>query len=432
MACDNKTKTEAGQSVGAMQPVVGADEVLSKQDTLGAIDDAFGALQLGTDPIEDEEVFEERGDYITLTIPEWCNLIGTYGIYKVWRWFDIKDDLNLCKRYWNKTGAKFIDPDLMNVQTYRAKSAFGKSDLDQLKGKNVTDKTLAGLRDHDLLNAVHVYSYNGKKIFGYASATFTKIPGGLKNFYFKLYDGSMAEYEFWYLAWSANRMRIGIRKIQQQLAKVADHYREAMAHYNESGDIIQRDPIAEAMRSVGIGLDLYMESSENGQDRVYVDDSYEEVFEEAGTKIDDDIRPIINKLNQKGYKTRYSCSGHPSARMKNDNLRDGVRYGKLYSTARIVFDKIYDLPSIPDEWSKKVLNKGEEDEAVAIYVKPPRFHIIDGLPEKQYANWKKRYMSKLEKWADELPAAGKVKDDENSEVSLESVLEEIAGEVMLG
>lgn len=41
-------------------------------------------------------------------------------------------------------------------------------------------------------------------------------------------------------------------------------------------------------------------------------------------------------------------------------------------------------------------------------------------------------MSKLEKWADELPAAGKVKDDENSEVSLESVLEEIAGEVMLG
>ena len=118
--------------------------------------------------------------------------------------------------------------------------------------------------------------------------------------------------------------------------------------------------------------------------------------------------------------------------MKNDNLRDGVRYGKLYSTARIVFDKIYDLPSIPDEWSKKVLNKGEEDEAVAIYVKPPRFHIIDGLPEKQYANWKKRYMSKLEKWADELPAAGKVKDDENSEVSLESVLEEIAGEVMLG
>ena len=188
------------------------------------------------------------------------------------------------------------------------------------------------------------------------------------------------------------------------------------------------DPIADAMRGIGIGLDSYMEYAEKDQERIYV----EETFEESGAKIDDDIRPIINKLNQKGYKTRYSCSGHPSARMKNDNLRDGVRYGKLYSTARIVFDKIYDLPNIPDEWSKKVLNKGEEDEAIAIYVKPPKFHIIDGLPEKQYANWKKRYMAKLEKWANELPEAGKVKDDENSEVSLESVLEDIVGEVMLG
>lgn len=426
MACDNKTKTEAGQSVGAMQPVVGADEVLSKQDTLGAIDDAFGALQLGADPIEDEETFEERGDYIKLTIPEWFNLIRLYGAYKIWKWVDSNEDLASCRRCWRELGAKFIDPADMDVQLYKSKSAFGRSDLDELKNRR---KDGSMFREWDLLNAVHIYSYKGKKIFGYASATFTTIPGGLKNFYFKMYDTSMSEFELWYLVWASNKMRIGLRDKQRKLHELAKRLEDECENAkNESGS----DPIAEAMNAVGIGLDRCMSFSENGQDRVYVDDSYEEVFEEAGAKIDDDIRPIINKLNQKGYKTRYSCSGHPSARMKNDNLRDGVRYGKLYSTARIVFDKIYDLPSIPDEWSKKVLNKGEEDEAVAIYVKPPRFHIIDGLPEKQYANWKKRYMSKLEKWTDELPAEGKVKDDENSEVSLESVLEEIAGEVMLG
>ena len=78
-------------------------------------------------------------------------------------------------------------------------------------------------------------------------------------------------------------------------------------------------------------------------------------FEEGDKTIDEDIRPIVEKLNSKGYKTVASCSGHPSARAKDDRYRDGVRYKKLYSTARIVFDKIYDFPNIPDGWTKKVM-----------------------------------------------------------------------------
>ena len=65
MACDKrKMKTEAGQSVGAMQPVVLPDEVLSKQNTPDRIDAAFDALQLGreTPPEEPEkEAIEEAG-----------------------------------------------------------------------------------------------------------------------------------------------------------------------------------------------------------------------------------------------------------------------------------------------------------------------------------------------------------------------------------
>lgn len=152
-------------------------------------------------------------------------------------------------------------------------------------------------------------------------------------------------------------------------------------------------------------------------------------FEEGDKTIDEDIRPIVEKLNSKGYKTIASCSGHPSARVKDDRYRDGVRYKKLYSTARIVFDKIYDFPNIPDGWTKKVM---EEDQRVGIYVDPPRFKIIDGLPEKQYANWKRRYMRALEKWADELPKEGDTKETDTSDVSLESVMEDVVTDAMVG
>ena len=162
------------------------------------------------------------------------------------------------------------------------------------------------------------------------------------------------------------------------------------------------------------------------------DDGYENYtsfFEEGDKTIDEDIRPIVEKLNSKGYKTIASCSGHPSARAKDDRYRDGVRYKKLYSTARIVFDKIYDFPNIPDGWTKKVM---EEDQRVGIYVDPPRFKIIDGLPEKQYANWKRRYMRALEKWADELPKEGETKETDTSDVSLESVMEDVVTDAMIG
>jgi hypothetical protein len=157
-------------------------------------------------------------------------------------------------------------------------------------------------------------------------------------------------------------------------------------------------------------------------------ESGDEAFTEGEDRhIDEDIKPIITKLNDKGYKTIASCSGHPSTREKNDVYRDGVKYGKLYSTARVVFDKIYDFPNIPDGWTKKVM---EDDNRVGIYVEPPQFKIINGLPEKQYTNWKRRYMSALEKWADDLPKEGETKKDDNSDVTLESVIQDMTADAM--
>lgn len=180
-------------------------------------------------------------------------------------------------------------------------------------------------------------------------------------------------------------------------------------------------------------------SNYTGDTYVYEEAYHDAVGDEAFTEgvsdsehnpnIDDDIKPIIKTLNEKGYKTIASCSGHPSARRKDDRFHDGVRYGKLYSSARIVFDKIYDFPNIPDGWQKKVM---EKDNRVGIYVTPPTFKIIDGLPEKNYTNWKRRYMRSLETWANDLPKQGEVKKAEDPKLTLESVVDDIIVDTMVG
>ena len=202
--------------------------------------------------------------------------------------------------------------------------------------------------------------------------------------------------------------------------------------YLESG----MDEIAKLSRDAGINDyaknngDFYV--AESAQSEFFSSGENEMFTEGADSEhnpnIDDDIKPIIKMLNEKGYKTIASCSGHPSARRKDDRYRDGIRYGKLYSGARIVFDKDYDLPNVPEGWTKKTM---EEDHRIGIYVVAPRFKIIDGLPEKNYTNWKRRYMRSLEKWAKELPKVGEVKET-GDKLTLESVLYDISVDAMVG
>ena len=109
--------------------------------------------------------------------------------------------------------------------------------------------------------------------------------------------------------------------------------------YLESG----MDEIAKLSRDAGINDyaknngDFYV--AESAQSEFFSSGENEMFTEGADSEhnpnIDDDIKPIIKMLNEKGYKTIASCSGHPSARRKDDRYRDGIRYGKLYSGARI-------------------------------------------------------------------------------------------------
>lgn len=124
---------------------------------------------------------------------------------------------------------------------------------------------------------------------------------------------------------------------------------------------------------------------------------YKRLFEATKDDIDDDIRSIVDRLNRKGYKTKYSCSGHTKARIKEDGLRNGIYNGKLYTTARIVFDDDYKL-SPPKGWKVKTF-----DGKIGIYPIAPNYEYKDGVPDDAFEKWKNEYMAELKLWVNDLP-----------------------------
>lgn len=168
---------------------------------------------------------------------------------------------------------------------------------------------------------------------------------------------------------------------------------------NDVCDVISKYGLGDVVEEVNSQEDVVEIWGESWED----DDIYTE-----SAKIDDDIVDIIRTLNTKGYKTVYSCSGHPSARLKSDTHRDGIKNGKLYSTARIVFAEQYQFSSIPEGWLLKELDKNR----VGIYVKGLTFKATKGMPMDQFNRWKKRYMYHLEKWANTLEKRPKKNADQ--------------------
>lgn len=144
------------------------------------------------------------------------------------------------------------------------------------------------------------------------------------------------------------------------------------------------------------------------------DDIYTESVDDyiiEADDIDSDMKSILSALHAKGYGTKYSCSGHTGTRIKEDGLRDGVYHGKLYSTARIVFDKVYkNLDSAPEGWAKRELEDGKS----SIYVSPKTYNPKNGSPDTAFENWKKEYMESLKKWIEELPSKDKEEDVKES------------------
>ena len=142
----------------------------------------------------------------------------------------------------------------------------------------------------------------------------------------------------------------------------------------------------------------------------YLEESVSDYYSEAAN-IDKEMQKYIDKLNDKGYKTLYSSPGHDNIRAKEDPNKDGVYYGKIYCDARLMFGDNYDFGEAPKYWHwRHVDGKSYLD------ITPITFKGDYGSRDKQYAEWKEKYLKSLDEWIDELPDAsdnGKKKKDDS-------------------
>lgn len=473
---------EGGASVGSMLPVSLVDEVLTKQPTTESVDAEFNALQLNNKP---ENVPSEQDVELPAGVPQADDPMNPnpelpeeepatkedieslrnleaemesyfsdidYGdLYEESVHSDMNDKWKKYFREYNasiKNAKKFLKSKKYDKAIESAKKALDLMKKCKKEIENIHPDVFESVFGLILRSAVYTLEDLLVSVitFGFGSIVLlikeciTRLSGILETYKKIGFDIEMVDmYKMNLIGCTTVLIKyadeIIIKAKNEKSSKFEESSNDEITGeeylyledcMKEIDSLCKTAGIISPSTSVKEGEDLYVYE---GCEKDGGDDS--SLFLESGDKadIDEDIKPIIKTLNDKGYKTISSCSGHPSARAKDDRYRDGVRYKKLYSTARIVFDKIYDFPSIPNGWVKKVM---EKDNRVGIYVDPPEFKIIDGLPEKNYANWKRRYMRSLEKWANELPNEGETKDVNTSELSLESVMEDLVTDAMVG
>lgn len=156
------------------------------------------------------------------------------------------------------------------------------------------------------------------------------------------------------------------------------------------------DEIKQMKESVELPSNVFVELTNLYESGAIDLETYMDFYLEA-KKPDDGMMDILNTLNQKGYKTKYSCSGHKRS-FKEDRNDDGVINGKLTSGARIMFMDDYEFPDPPKHWGWKTVDG--KDYLYVISVS----HNADKVDsDKAFDAWKNKYMASLKRWVDSLP-----------------------------
>ena len=149
-----------------------------------------------------------------------------------------------------------------------------------------------------------------------------------------------------------------------------------------------------------------------------------DAYFEAKKDMEAEIAPIVDMLEEKGYRVKYASPGHSKLCKKEDKEPDGVYKGKIYSDARIMFEEKYDFSGCPEGWHWR-----EVDGCSYLDINEKTYDEKDGTPNEAFDKWKKSYMNSLKNWVSDL----KYEDSEKSgnhtkelEISTESVYDYMA------
>ena len=135
--------------------------------------------------------------------------------------------------------------------------------------------------------------------------------------------------------------------------------------------------------------------------------------------IDKAITKIIDKLNTKGYRTKYSSAGHNNLKPWKDGDDDSKYEGKLHTDGRIMFRDDYDFPDAPKYWYWRTVDGKDYLDVTEIKYDPK-----DGTPSEAFQKWKNSYLGTLDRWVDNLPDrmnAQKSKENKDEDSVVESV-----------
>lgn len=231
--------------------------------------------------------------------------------------------------------------------------------------------------------------------------TLTNLVGVLRRFKANLDDKwkKKRDLDFTIVNGAYNRCLVYLKDTEKALDKLEKELRKAKMKEDKKGKPTKESVSDALVESVSLELvaDLvgYFESG------LLEEESFLDLMLEA-RKPDDGMMDILSTLHNKGYKTKYSCSGHKDSG-KRDRNDDGIVNGKLTSAARIMFGSDYDFPDPPKHWGFKTVDGKDY-----LYVLP---YSSDSSDPKAFDAWKNRYISSLKRWVSALPNAKESKSE---------------------
>ena len=190
--------------------------------------------------------------------------------------------------------------------------------------------------------------------------------------------------------------------------------------FNETGDIRYEKKIK------GLQNLISRKSNETSFIPNIITSISDETYFDEAANMEDEIKPIVAEFERKGYQVKYASPGHRKLRKKEDKEPDGVFYGKLYSDARVMFDKKYDFPEAPKEWKWRLV-----DGCSYLDVKERSYSDNSITPDEAFSEWKKDYMNSLKEFVKSLKPIKEEKEvNESTTVDFDTLYDDIFNDIV--